>query len=535
MPEGSARLVRGSNWAVGTSAARVNKCILSGPLEQPGKGQISAGPGTGTNGNARTLMKRTLPQESLGEISARLELAHKALARRYPGAAADRQPIHVVYGGAHLFRAGTARKLGELALKSLDEYGADFAIFARAIGLPGADTLPDSADSVATIAKSMESDPETVRRENRAAWFAHTIYRRMREKLRREPVEDLRIDFEDGYGNRPDDEEDGHAVAAAREVSAGMNAGELPAFIGIRIKPLSEELRERSIRTLDIFLTELAAQSRGELPKHFFITLPKVTLPDEVAALADICSRLEPMLEFEPGALRSELMIETPHAILNERGEAGLLGLVSAARGRCVRMHFGPYDYTASLDIAATYQPITHFASDFARGMAQVALADTGIRVGDGPTNIMPIPPHRAQDGSALSARQTEENRAAVHRGWKIHFDNVRRSLAHGFYQGWDLHPAQLPARYAAVYSFFLENLDPSAARLRNFVERAAQATRVGQVFDDAAMAQGLLNYFVQAINCGALTAEEVERLTSLSAAEIRSGSFVKILAGRQA
>jgi citrate lyase beta subunit len=479
-------------------------------------------------------MKRTLPQESLREICTRLEQAHKALARRYPGPSGDRQPIHVVYGGAHLFRAGTARKLGELALKSLDEYGCDFSIFAKAIGLSGSDALPDSAEAVATIAKAMESEPDAARRENQAAWFAHTVYRRIREKLRREPVEDLRIDFEDGYGNRPDDEEDGHAMTAASEVAAGMNAGELPAFIGIRIKPLNEELRERSIRTLDIFLTELAAQSRGELPKHFFITLPKVALPDEVAALADICSRLEPMLEFEPGALRIELMIETPHAILNERGEAGLLGLVSAARGRCVAMHFGPYDYTASLNIAATYQPITHFASDFARGMAQVALADTGIRIGDGPTNIMPIPPHRPKEGAALSARQAEENRSAVHRGWKIHFENVRRSLAHGFYQGWDLHPAQLPARYAAVYSFFLENLDSSAARLRNFIEKAAQATRVGQVFDDAAMAQGLLNYLMQAINCGALTAEEVERLTTLSPQEIRSGSFVKILAWRQ-
>ena len=128
----------------------------------------------------------------------------------------------------------------------------------------------------------------------------------MREKLQREPVEDFRIDFEDGYGNRPDEEEDGHAAAAADEVSAGMNAGELPPFIGIRIKPLTEELRERSIRTLDIFLTELASKSRGELPKDFCVTLPKVTLPDEVAALADVCSHLEPMLDLEPGALRIE-------------------------------------------------------------------------------------------------------------------------------------------------------------------------------------------------------------------------------------
>ena len=481
-------------------------------------------------------MKRTLPSESLQEISLRLEQAHKALLRRYPGPPSGRQPIHVVYGGAHLFRSGTAKRLGELALKSLDEHGADFAAFARAVGLAGANSLPESPDAAASIAKSIEADPEAARRENPAAWFAHTVYRRIREKLRREPVEDLRIDFEDGYGNRPDDEEDGHAAAVAGEVSAGLNAGELPPFFGIRIKPLNEELRERSIRTLDIFLTTLAEKSRGELPKRFYITLPKVALPDEVAVLADICSRIEPLLEFEPGALRIELMVETPHAIFNERGEANLLALVGAARGRCAAVHFGPYDYTASLQIAATYQPIAHFASDFARGVMQVALAGTGIRIADGPTNIMPIPPHRAaKDGATLSARRVEENRAAVHRGWKIHFENVRRSLGNGYYQGWDLHPAQLPARYAAVYSFFLENLDASAERLRNFIEKAAQATRVRQVFDDAAMAQGLLNYFAQAINCGALTAEEVQRLTTLSAAEIRSGSFLKILAQRQA
>ena len=481
-------------------------------------------------------MKRTLPPKSLEEIHARLEQAHSSLLRRYPGLAGEREPVHVVYGGAHLFRSGIARRLGELALKSLDEYAQNFAAFAKAVGLPGASSLPDSPDQLANIARSIDASPEAVRRENPPAFLAYTLYSRIREKLRREPVEDLRIDFEDGYGNRSDEEEDRHATQAARELSAGMNSGELPPSIGIRIKPFNEELRERSIRTLDILLTELATLSRGQLPKPFYVTLPKVALPDEVAALADVCSRLEPLLALDPGALRIELMIETPQAIFNERGEVNLLALVGAARGRCAAVHFGPYDYTASLHIAATYQPISHFASDFARSVIQVALAQTSIRIADGPTNIMPIPPYRsAKDGAALSPQQVEDNRAAVHRGWKIHFENVRRSLEKGYYQGWDLHPAQLPARYAAVYSFFLENLDLSAERLSNFIERAAQATRVGQVFDDAAMAQGLVNYFLQAINCGALTQNEVERRTTLSATELRSGSFRRILAGRGA
>ena len=163
-------------------------------------------------------------------------------------------------------------------------------------------------------------------------------------------------------------------------------------------------------------------------------------------------------------------------------------------------------------------------------------MPEQGVAFADGPTNILPIAPHRAaKDGATLSARQFEENREVVHYAWKLHFDNVRRALGNGFYQGWDLHPAQLPARYAAVYSFFLENLDSASQRMRNFIDKAAQATRVGQVFDDAAMAQGLLNYFLRAINCGAITVGEVEPLTNLSLAELKTGSFAKILEGRRA
>jgi citrate lyase beta subunit len=453
---------------------------------------------------------------------------------RYPGDRGERQPIHVMYGGAHLFRSGTVRKLGELALHSFDEFAPDFAALAKAMGFAGAERLPDSPGELAALAKAIEADAHAVRRENRAAWLAHTVYQRTREKLQREPIEDFRIDFEDGYGVRQDDEEDGHASTAAALLAQAMAAGALPPFIGIRIKPLTEELRERSVRTLDIFLTALAAGSRGQLPAEFRVTLPKVALADEVSALAELCSRLEAALGFATGALRLELMIETTQALINERGEVNLFSLVNAAGGRCSGVHFGPYDYTAARGIAASPHLLSHFASNFAREMMQVALARTGIDMADGPTNIMPIPPHRdPKDGSALSKSQTEENRAVVHSSWRLHFDNVRRSLSNGFYQGWDLHPGQLPARYAAVFSFFLENADSAAERLRNFIEKAARATRVGQVFDDAAMAQGLLTYFLRAIDCGALTAEEVQEMTSLAPAELRSGSFLRILEGR--
>jgi len=133
-----------------------------------------------------------------------------------------------------------------------------------------------------------------------------------------------------------------------------------------------------------------------------------------------------------------------------------------------------------------------------------------------------------------LSPQQIAENRASVHNAWRMHYDDVRHSLESGFYQGWDLHPAQLVTRYAAVYTFFLTGVDQQAARLRNFVERAAQATLVGDVFDDAATGQGLLNFFFRAINCGALAEHEAVAMTGVTLDELRSRSFVRILQTRR-
>nr|MBA3320315.1 phosphoenolpyruvate kinase [Pyrinomonadaceae bacterium] len=204
------------------------------------------------------------------------------------------------------------------------------------------------------------------------------------------------------------------------------------------------------------------------------------------------------------------------------------------ARGRCVAAHFGTYDYTASCQITAAHQHMLHPACDFARQMMQVAFGGTGVWLSDGATNIMPVAPHRAAEGAPLTSSQAQENQTIVHRAWKIHFEHTRHSLANAFYQGWDLHPAQLPTRYAAVHSFFLESLEPASERLRNFVEKAARATLVGDVFDDAATGQGLLNYFLRAINCGAVTEAEAIQLTSLTLSELHTGSFVKILQNRQ-
>ncbi|HEX4962646.1 MAG TPA: phosphoenolpyruvate kinase [Thermoanaerobaculia bacterium] len=444
-------------------------------------------------------MPTSLPGDAIRDVTERLRNANLAFMRRQPGESGRRQPVHTVYGGAHLFKADIASRLGSLALRALEEYAPAPEDLRAAIGL----------------------------RED----LAPALHARVAERLRREPVEDFRADFEDGYGSRPDAEEDGHAAEVAREMAAGLAVRTLPEFVGIRIKPFTEELRERSMRTLDLFLTTLIRETRGRLPENFVVTLPKVTIPEQAAALADLFDRLEPALGLEIGSLRLEIMIETPQSILNERGQSNLPLLATAARGRCVAAHFGTYDYTAACNVTAEYQSMTHPVCDFAKHMMQVAYAGTGLWLSDGATNVLPVPPHRGAD---LTPEQRAENRAVVHRAWRLHATHVRHSLAGGFYQGWDLHPAQLVTRYAALYAFFLEGLDAASDRLRNFVQKAAQATLVGEVFDDAATGQGLLNYFLRAVNCGAITEEEALARSGVTLEELRGRSFVKILQNRR-
>ncbi len=480
-------------------------------------------------------MKTSLSDNTLKDLVAPLAQANQDFVTRYPGETGKRQPVHTVYGGAHLFKSDSAERLGGLARRSLDQFAPDYLSFGKAIGLPGAETLPDSLEEDDGLTARLVTNPEEVRQTNKAAWLAHSIYNRVSEKLKREPVEDFRIDFEDGYGNRPNEEEDGHAASAALEVVLGIENGTLPPFIGIRIKPFSEELRERSMRTLDIFVSTLVEKSGGKLPENFVVTLPKITIPEQATALAEIFDLLEKQTGLPAGSLKLEMMIETTQSIINAAGQINLPLLLAAARGRCVAAHFGTYDYTASCSITAAHQHMMHPACDFAKHMMQVSFGGTGIWLSDGATNIMPVAPHRfSEGGTPLTPEQIAENRAVVHRAWKLHFDHIQHSLENGFYQGWDLHPAQLPTRYAAVYSFFLESLDAASERLKNFVEKAAKATLVGDVFDDAATGQGLLNYFLRAINSGALTEEEAVGLSGLTVAELRSGSFVKILNNRQ-
>lgn len=362
-------------------------------------------------------------------------------ARRYPGPSSDRQPVHTAYVPADRFSAGTPRAWGEAALRALDEHGP----------LPGFD------------------DAEVAR---------------VRAKLAREPVEDLRIDFEDGYGLRPDEVEDAASVAAASALAelleGGLGPPSLP-FCGLRIKSLEAPVRRRGLGTLVLFLDTLLA--RTALPAGWRITLPKVSSVAQVQAMAECCAVLESRYGLADGQLRFELQIETPQAILGPDGTALVAPMISAAAGRCAGLHYGTYDYSASLGIAAAFQSLAHPAADHAKAVLQVAAAETGIPVSDGSTNVLPV-----------------GDTAAVRAAWQLHAGLVRRSLERGFYQGWDLHPAQLPSRYAATFRFFTDGLAAAQARLAAY--RARVETGIA---DEPATVRALTDYLARGVACGAI------------------------------
>lgn len=458
-----------------------------------------------------------------------LKTANLKFQHTYPGDKPDRQPVHTVYGGANLFKSDTCIKMGDIALKSLQTYSPDFITLAKALKFEGGDKLPDDEKKADKLIKKLNKMGEAKRRLH-PAWLSYTIYSKIIHKLQTEAVEDFRIDFEDGFGNRPDDEEDATAINAAGELAMGMNEKTISPFIGIRIKPFTEDLKNRGVRTMDIFLTTLLEKTRGRLPDNFVVMLPKVTIPEQVTTMVRFLEIIEKKNNLAPGTLKMETMVEATQIIMDDEGRNPLMKIIRAGEGRLIAAHFGTYDYTASCGITAKYQTMAHPVCDFAHHMTKVALGGTGIFLSDGATNVMPVAPHRGDD---LTAKQLKENRQSVHNAWRVGYNHSMHSLINGFYQGWDLNPAQLPMRYAATYNFFLSSIDDATYRLKTFVDRAAISTLTGDIFDDAATGQGLLNFFLKAMNCGAITEEEAAA-TGLTVEEIRSRSFYKILQGRR-
>ena len=399
-------------------------------------------------------------------VDALLAPVDAELAGRYPGEPGTRQPVHTVYVPADVFAADTVRSWGEQALEAFDTHAGTPAELARALGVPAGELLAD-------------------------------VHARVRAKLEREPVEDLRIDFEDGYGPRPDAEEDAAAVRAAELISAAVADGSAPPYIGIRIKCMEAAVRDRGIRTLELFLATLVAG--GGLPEGLVLTLPKVTYAAQVTALVRLLEDFERRAGLPQGRIGFEIQIETTQAILGADGRATVALMIQAAEGRATGLHYGTFDYSASCGVSAAYQSMDHPVADHAKAVMQVAAAGTGVRLSDGSTNVIPT-------------GTTEQ----VHAAWKLHHDLVRRSLARAYYQGWDMHPAHLPTRYVAVYTFYREGLETAAARLAAYVAKAG-----GDVMDEPATAKALSGYLLRGLDCGAVDPAEVTALTGLDRAQL--------------
>ncbi len=458
-----------------------------------------------------------------------LKMANLKFQQTYPGDKPGRQPVHTVYGGANLFKSDTCIKMGEIALKNFQTYAPNFVVLADTLHLQGFLELPSSDKKIAKLKVKLDRMNEK-KRSTDPAWLSYSVYNKIIKKLKTGAVEDFRIDFEDGFGNRPDEEEDATAIAAANELAKGMKNKTISPFIGIRIKPFTEDLKYRGARTLDIFLTTLLEKTKHKLPQNFVVMLPKVTIPEQVITLVRFFEIIEKKNNLVPGTLKMEIMVEATQIIMDEEGRNPLMKIIKASEGRCIAAHFGTYDYTASCGITARYQTMDHPVCDFAHHITKVALGGTGIFLSDGATNVIPVAPNR---GDKLSKEKLKENTESVHNAWRIGYSHTMHSLINGFYQGWDLNPAQLPMRYAATYNFFLSSYEDALFRLKTFVERAAVSTLTGDIFDDAATGQGLLNFFLKALNCGAITEKEA-LATGLTLDEIRSRSFYKILKGRR-
>ncbi|HEU0214342.1 MAG TPA: aldolase [Jiangellaceae bacterium] len=405
---------------------------------------------TGTHG--------VLDDAFLADLDAGLAETDEHLERRYPGDPATRQPVHTVYVPAPRFHAALPPAWGSAALAILAQHGGGPDGLAEAFGV---EDLPGLHD-------------------------------RVLGKLDREPVEDLRIDFEDGYGEPGDATEDADVLSAARELASAIDRGSAAWLVGIRCKSLSRETRRRGVRTLDLFLAGLLAGA--DLPAGFVVTLPKVMAVEQVAAFVRVLRRLEDAHALPEGRLRFEIQVETPQSVLAADGRVALPALVSAAEGRCAGLHFGTYDYGVALGVPAAEQSLAHPTADFAKAFMQVAAAGTGVRLSDGSTNLLPV-----------------GDRATVRAGWREHARLVRRSLDRGLYQGWDLHPHQLPSRFVATFAFFRAGLPATAARLRGYVDRSD-----GVVLDEPATAEALARFLLRGLRCGALDEDEVASATTL-------------------
>lgn len=414
-----------------------------------------------------TELRSTLSSAQLATAATALGDTDALLANSYPGDTGSRQPVHTVYVPGHKYRAGLAQQWGADAQAAVTAFGG-IARLVEALDVPDAER--------------------------------GIIAERVSAKLATEAIEDLRIDFEDGFGDQGDAAEDAAVVLAATELAQDVAAGTAPPFVGIRFKCFEAETRDRGIRTLDLFVTTLVRETNGALPEGLILTLPKVTTVAQVEVMVALLEQLETALGLTPGRLTFEVQIETPQVIIAQDGTIPVAQLLHAGNGRITGLHYGTYDYSASVGVSAAFQSMEHPAADFAKEVMQVAVAGTGVRLSDGSTNVVPT----SNDPALLAAT------------WQLHARLVRRSLERAYYQGWDLHTAHLPSRFVATYTFFRTGVDQIATRLRNYVQQNTEG-----FLDEPATARPLAAFLARGLQSGAVSPAELDERVGITEAEL--------------
>lgn len=432
-------------------------------------------------------------RSTLADIDSLLGDTDELLATAYPGDRDVRQPVHTVYVPGHRTSADLPYQWGQQALECVEAHGGMLQLAERVITAARKESGPAIPGQVASI--------------HQVAREAELLAEAVTAKLEREPIEDLRLDFEDGFGDQGDETEDRWVVQAARDAVAGRSEKGAPGFVGIRFKCMEKPTRERGLRTLDLFLSELI-KTGGGLPENLVLTLPKVSTVDQVRAMVLAARALEAEHSLGEGTITFEIQVETPQIVLAADGTVPLAAALQAGAGRVTSLHYGTYDYSASMGVAAAYQAMDHPVADFAKNQMMLAVAGTGVHLSDGSTNILPL-----------------GEPAEVHHAWALHAGLVRRHLKRGIYQGWDLHPHQLPTRFLATFAFYREGGARAAQRLHDYVFKADST-----VLDEPATAKALARYLDRGLVCGAHTEEFVTSRTNLSLTQLgqlaRTGSL---------
>ncbi|MEV6768317.1 aldolase/citrate lyase family protein [Nocardia sp. NPDC051030] len=391
----------------------------------------------------------TLPPDVLAGIESRLNAVDSELARNYPGDRAG-QPIHTAYISAAEATADLPHEWGAAAAELAELHGDLLT------GLAGSEVFDLALNT-----------------------------------LRQRPIQDLRLDFEDGYGTRGDEVEDRDAT------HAGEVLAKLPAEVisrGIRMKGLTTAEWPRAVRTLERVL-----EGAGGVPAGFVFTIPKIRAAEQADIAVLLCEAIESAHGLAAGSLKFELQIESPQAVIAADGTATVAQAIHRSAGRCTGLHYGTYDYSAACGISPQFQSLEHPVADHAKAVMQAAAAQTGVWVCDGSTQVLPI-------GTDV------EVRTALDR----HFRLVSRSLERGYYQGWDMGAGHLATRWLATFAFYRGALGAAAPRIGRYLDRQGSA-----VVDEPATAQALATVVLRGLACGAFQPDDVTALVPQATVEV--------------